>query len=98
MLAVPRSPPSTLELIRPALLLGPLVAVSAGMLLEDLQVGAVELLAAEDADGLGLGRLHGGSVGVDGDARAGGFGLLVLTVDAVFLGNGHFGIWQGLCW
>lgn len=83
------TPPSTLELIRPALLLGPLVAVGAGMLLEDLQVGAVELFAAVDAHGLGLGRLHGSSVGVDCNTCARGFGLLVLAVDTVFLGDRH---------
>ena len=48
-----------------------------------------QLLLAKDADGRGLGGLLGGTVGVDGDASAGGFGLFVLAVDTVLLGDGH---------
>lgn len=48
-----------------------------------------QLLFAKDTDGGGLGDLLGGAVGVDGDASAGGLGLLVLAVDTVLLGDGH---------
>lgn len=53
--------------------------------------GTHKLLAAEGAHHLRLGRLHGRAVGVDWDAGSGSFGLLVLAVDAVFLGDRHFG-------
>ena len=108
---------SLLELVGPALLLGPCIRVGAGVLLKDSKVGAGldyrasarrpqdgsglgsalrrdglathQLLLAENADRGCLWLLLGGSIGVDGNASAGGLGLLVLAVNAVLLGDRH---------
>jgi len=52
-----------------------------------------QLLATKGADRLWLGGFDGGSVCVDGDAGAGRVGLFLLAVDAVFLCDGHVGVW-----
>lgn len=77
------------KVIRPALLLRPLIIVRLGMLLHDLLVVAGELFAAESADGHLLLGFDRRAVGVDFDASAGGVGLLVLAGHAVFFGDGH---------
>lgn len=64
-----------------------------GMLLEDFQVGVVELLATKCTDGFGLGCFHGSSVGVDFGTGSSCVGLLLLAMDAVFLGDGHLFFW-----
>lgn len=78
------------EIVGPALLLGPRVVVGAGVVFELLPVVTRQLLAAELADGLFLGRLDWGAVLVHRDAGTGLLGLLVVLLDAVFLGDGHF--------
>lgn len=137
MVSKPQIYIASLELIWPALLLGPLIVVRIGMLLEDFQVGVVlcaeregrsqfskhyiytlcfcspleksikstrsvkgkkekkkkkktyELLATKCTDGFGLGCFHGSSVGVDFGTGSSCVGLLLLAMDAVFLGDGH---------
>jgi hypothetical protein len=74
------------ELLREALLLGPLVVVGGSVLLEDLGVLGDEVLAAVGADGHGL---DGSAVLVNLDASAGSVSLLVLAVDTVLLGDRH---------
>jgi hypothetical protein len=93
------------ELFGEALLLGPLVVVGGGVLLEDLGVFGDKVLAAEVADGHGLCGLDRGAVLVNLHTSAGGVGLLVLAGDAVLLGDRHVG-WcvcvfcccGGVCW
>jgi hypothetical protein len=79
------------ELLREALLLGPLVVVGGSVLLEDLGVLGDEVLAAVGADGHGLCGLDGSAVLVDLDASASRVGLLVLALDTVLLGDRHDG-------
>ena len=81
------------ELLREALLLGPLVVVGGSVLFEDLGVFGDEILAAEGADGHGLSGLDGSAVLVNLDTSAGGVGLLVLAGDAVLLGDRHGERW-----
>ena len=84
------------ELLREALLLGPLVVVGGSVLLEDLGVLGDEILAAVGADGHGLSGLDGSAVLVNLDTSAGGVGLLVLAGDAVLLGDRHGERWWWL--
>jgi hypothetical protein len=77
------------ELLREALLLGPLVVVSGSVLFENLGVLGDEVLAAEGADGHGFRGLDGSAVLVNLDTSAGGVGFLVLALDAVLLGDRH---------
>lgn len=48
-----------------------------------------ELLATKCTDGFGLGCFHGSSIGVDFSTGSSCVGLLLLAMDAVFLGDGH---------
>jgi len=77
------------ELLREALLLGPLVVVGGSVLFEDLGVLGDQILAAEGADSHGLSGLDGSAVLVDLNASAGGVSLLVLALNAVLLGDRH---------
>jgi hypothetical protein len=77
------------ELLREALLLGPLVVVGGSVLFEDLDVLGDEVLATVGADGHGLRGLDGSTVLVDLDTGASSVGLLVLALDAVLLGDRH---------
>lgn len=81
------------ELLREALLLGPLVVVGGSVLLEDLGVLGDEILAAVGADGHGLSGLDGSAVLVNLDASTGSVGLLVLALDTVLLGDRHGERW-----
>lgn len=52
-----------------------------------------ELLATKCTDGFGLGCFHGSSIGVDFGTGSSCVGLLLLAMDAVFLGDGHLFFW-----
>ena len=81
--------PSSRKVVWPALFLRPLLIVRLGMLLQNLLVIARQLLPAESTDGHLLLGFDGCSVGVDFDAGACCFGLFVLAVNTVFLGDRH---------
>lgn len=88
----------SLELVGPALLLGPDVGVGGSVLLENGKVGTSQLLLAEGADRSCLGLLYRSSIGVDGNASASSLSLLVLAVDTVLLGNRHLDCVSCLVW
>lgn len=82
---------SSLEVIWPALLLGPHLRVGVCVLFKDFLVVALKLFPAECTNGLFLGSLDWVAIGFDGNASACGLSLFVLAVNAVFLGDRHDG-------
>lgn len=78
-----------LKFIGPALLLGPNVRMRVGVVLEIFEVGIDKLLLAKGADGGWFRGFFRSSVGVDGDAGAGGLGFFVLALYTGFLADGH---------